>query len=252
MRTKDEIAVNELTGNLNKYPSASKMDGYVALISGTENEMSIGKTILNKLKGRKDCLAASPITTDVTQEIFLRSDLDINVLIMSHGAMHLDWIGEMKEEEIKRVIDVNLYGTINLVNAFVKATISSPFRKKILSIGSMAYRTVLNGSSPYCAAKAGVAQFIRCTAFELAPKGYDVYCIHPSNVDGTPMANETIGQLERFRSLSHIEARAYWASNYLRGRSLTAGEIADLAVYLIEGDKGFLSGSQFDMTGGQR
>jgi len=177
---------------------------------------------------------------------------DRDTLIMCHGVSHLDWFEDAPEDKVKEIIDVNLFGTYRMAAAFVRQTIDSDVRKRIIIIGSMAHRMVLNGSAAYCASKAGLAMLVRCMAWELAPKGYDVYCIHPSNTLGTPMSFETMEGLMRYRGLSMEEAHSYWNDSAIRKQSLTTQEIADLVHYLLYSKTGYLSGTQLELTGGQR
>jgi len=173
-------------------------------------------------------------------------------LIMSHGALHFDWIEDFPPEETERVIYSNMIDSITLVKQFVNATINNGFRKKIISIGSMAYKTVLNGSSAYCASKAGLAHFMRCAAWELAPKGYDVFSIHPSNVADTPMEEKTIQGLMRYRGLSREAAENYWKANIIQPEMLKKEDIAALVVELLHPSKRYLSGTDIELKGGQR
>lgn len=216
-------------------------------ITGAGNEDSIGNDIAKLLAKEHK---VSRMTQDVRSDPF---DFDgIDTLIMSHGVMKLDWLEEISEAKEKEILDVNLFGSMRLVAKFVRATIDAPYRKKIVSIGSMAYRSVLNGSAAYCASKAGLAHYIRCAAWELAPKGFDVYCVHPSNVAGASMSEETIRELERFRGISREEAEAYWSASLPRDSFLTKPEISEVVKFLIGPSAGYLSGTQIDLTGGQR
>lgn len=219
-------------------------------VTGTDNKGSIGAHILETLEERPCNVEATKFdVTDANEVVFHYED---TALVMCHGVTHLDWIEDAPWEKLDEIINVNLLGTVLCVQEFVNSTINSPYRKKIIGIGSMAYKKVLNGSAVYCASKAGMAHFMSCIAWELAPKGYDVYTIHPSNVDGTPMCEETIKGLQRYRNISRREAEDYWGSNYVRGRSLTKEEITELVWLLLSSRQEFLSGQQFEMTGGQR
>ena len=116
----------------------------------------------------------------------------------------------------------------------------------------MAYNHPLNGSAVYCASKAGLAMLMKCLAWELAPKGYDVYTIHPSNVEDTPMSDDTIDGLRRYRNMTLPEAEAYWGDSPIRDEILTKWEIADLVRTLLSPNTGYLSGAQLELSGGQR
>lgn len=215
---------------------------------GPNGEVSIGGHVYDDLKG---WFRVTQGMFDV-RETITHDMRDYQALIMFHGVSVMNWLENASPLDVKNMIDVNLYGTINVTAKFVRDTISNPSRKKIISIGSMAYNRVLNASSAYCASKAGVAHFIRCAAWELAPKGYDVYCIHPSNVDDSPMHADTVASIQNYRNISKEEAEAYWGSGYVRGRSLKKEEISNLVQFLLSPEAEFLSGQQFEMTGGQR
>lgn len=214
------------------------------LITGTSRSGSIGEEIAARFEKIRR------LEGDVRDGEF---DFEgAGALILCHGAVHMDWLEDAPEHKIREVIDVNLTGSIRMIRNFVRATLHAPYRKRIISIGSMAHRAVLNGSAPYCASKAGLAHFIRCAAWELAPKGYDVYAVHPSNTEGAPMSEDTIRGLMRYRNLSRAEAEAYWGAVLPRERWLNTGDIADLVEFLVRGNSAYLSGAQLELAGGQR
>lgn len=176
----------------------------------------------------------------------------IETLVISAGATHLDWIEDQPVMHIQNVLDTNLLGPILLTREFVRRTIDNPGSKYIVLIGSMAHKAVLNGSSVYCASKAGLAHYARCIAWELAPKGYNVFCVHPSNTEGAPMSEETIQGLMRYRALDRASAEAYWAASLPRHNWLQPGDIGETVSWLVSGKADYLSGSNIDMGGGQR
>lgn len=173
-------------------------------------------------------------------------------LVLCHGVTHLDWFEDMPADKLIEVINVNLTGTALVIQNFVRATLPYPFRKRIVVIGSMAHKAVLNGSAIYCASKAGLAHLVRCLAWELAPKGFDIYCVHPSNVADAPMSEATIQGLMRYRKLSREEAEAYWNDNPIRSEVLSKEEIADVVGFLLSGRVPYLAGSQIELAGGMR
>lgn len=175
-----------------------------------------------------------------------------NTLILCHGVTHLDWFEVCPFEKMKEIVDVNLFGTANMIQRFVCNTLSNEERKKIIVIGSMAHKSVLNGSAIYCATKAGVAMLTKCIAWELAPKAFDVYCIHPSNTYGTPMTEETILGLMRYRQMSREHAEAYWNDSPIRNRILDTCDISQLILFLLGSHSEYLSGCQLELAGGQR
>jgi NAD(P)-dependent dehydrogenase (short-subunit alcohol dehydrogenase family) len=191
-----------------------------------------------------------------SEEHRVRSYVDryhIDTLVLANGTNWLDWFEDFPEEYIYRVLHDCLLASMIASQAFVKETIDDLHRKQIVFIGSMSYKSVLNGSSVYCAAKAGLAQFAKCLSWELAPKAYDVFCINPSNTANTPMAEATIEGLMRYRGLDRAAAENYWSSVNPRGEWLTKEDIAGLVLLLCTGlAGGHLSGANIDLAGGQR
>lgn len=166
--------------------------------------------------------------------------------------MDLNWFENASGRKVRQIFDVNLTGSYMIAQEFVRATIESHHRKKIIFMGSMAYTKVLNASAAYCASKAGLAMLTRCLAWELAPKGYDVYCVHPSNVEDAPMSEETIQGLMRYRNISRDEARMYWRDSVLRDHQLTKEEITFTVRMLLRAEAGYMSGSNVELAGGAR
>lgn len=177
---------------------------------------------------------------------------ETDTLIMCHGVTFLQWFEKVQFKKVQEIMDVNLTATFGLAQYFVQATIERQWRKRIIMIGSMAHRSVLNGSAAYCASKAGLAMLGRCMAWELAPKGYDVYIIHPSNTYGTPMTEETIQGLMRYRGLDREQATAYWNDTAIRNRMLHPKDISELVMFLMGPHGQYLAGSQIELAGGQR
>jgi NAD(P)-dependent dehydrogenase (short-subunit alcohol dehydrogenase family) len=175
-----------------------------------------------------------------------------DTLVLCNGSTHLDWIEDQKPETIFKVVDDCLTGSILATSEFVRRTMNLPYLKYIVYIGSMAHRSVLNASAPYCAAKAGLDHFTRCMGWELTPKGYRVFCVHPSNTEGTPMTEATIQGLMRYRNLDREGAEAYWAHVNQMPRWLQPHDVAATVGWLVSGQADFLSGTSISMSGGGR
>ena len=221
-----------------------------AAITGDQRAGSIGERIREEIRRAGGLVSSYP--NDVRQPIVTAELRGRNTLILSHGLCHMNWFEDASMGAVADVLDVNLYGSYNLAAAFVRQTIETHERKKIIMIGSMAHRNVLNASAMYCASKAGLAMLARCMAWELTPKGFDVYCIHPSNVDEAPMAEDTIKGIMRYRDVDRATAKQYWGANYLRDQSLTTADISDLVLFLLSEKNGYMSGANIELGGGQR
>lgn len=177
----------------------------------------------------------------------------LDTLVLANGRTNLDWIEDQPWDEIEMVIGDKLVASIHATSQFVERTIEDEHLKYIVFVGSMAHRAVLNGSAPYCAASAGLNHFARCVAWELAPKGYRVFIVNPSNTQGTPMTEETILGLMRYRDLDRAQAEEYWGAVRALPRWLQAVEIGTIVRELVTNrSMEWLAGCPLDLGGGTR
>lgn len=222
-------------------------------VTGCDNEGGIGKAIASSLMAKGHFVRES-----TKEDLDVRDDTsseyleDCSALVCAHGVTWLDWIEDAPAEKIREIVDVNLTGSILFTQAFIQANFHTPHKKYIISIGSMAAFNVLNASAAYCASKAGLAHYLKCIAWELAPKGFLVFGVHPSNTIDTPMQEETIQGIMRYRGIGRQAAQDYWASILPMQQWLTKKDIANLVVRLLSGELDYLSGSNIQMAGGQR
>lgn len=228
-----------------------------ALVTGADNPGSIGDAIVDMLTGIYSTVRSPLISIlDVTNPDMINNYISrcpaMDSLICCHGVNKMGWFENLDIEDISNIIDVNLIGSALVAQAFVNRTLGLPWRKQIVFIGSMAYNHVLNASAPYCASKAGLAMLTRCLAWELAPKGYDVFCVHPSNTEGAPMSEATIQGIMDYRHVTRAEAEAYWGATLPREKWLQPSDIADQVRHLLTDPSGYLSGANIELGGGQR
>lgn len=261
---KEEIASSYLDTVKRNFGNVAELlntENRRALVVGADNPGSIGREVVKALSvaGFKEVWSPKRTDFDVRRYAKMKQWLWdkplIDTLVLCHGVTHLAWFEDQMQEDIEHVVDVNLTGTMLALNAFVNRTMSERHvRKHIVVIGSMAHKNVLNASAPYCATKAGVAMLVRCLGWELTPKGYWIYGVHPSNVENTPMAEDTIQGIVEYRHIDHTAARAYWGALNLMPRWLRAGDVADVVAWLVQGSAAaaWQSGTNIELPGGQR
>tara|TARA_R100000656_G_scaffold117522_2_gene90921 strand:+ start:13907 stop:14662 length:756 start_codon:yes stop_codon:yes gene_type:complete len=235
-----------------KYPAQVKESNRRAIVVGADSESNIGFHISNKFI--KEGIFVNSFTKSVlnmaSNNLPVKEEDDI--LVLANGYTYLDWIENLNDEQISTMIDDTFLASVRATNQFVEKTIDNPYKKYIIFIGSMAYKNVLNGSSVYCASKAAISHFSKCIAWELSPKGYNVITINPSNTEGTPMTEETIKGLMRYRDLSREDAEKYWGAVLPKHKWLQPEEIADICSFFVSGKSDYMSGTQIDLSGGQR
>lgn len=220
-----------------------------AIVIGASNPNGIGYAITQHLR-RHDYYVLTPSKHEVhvlnDNYGYMCRHYDCEALVLSHGATVMSPFEDTNTLLVSQVIDTNLTGTILTAQSFIRATKDSTDsfnRKSIVMIGSLGGERVFTNSSVYCASKAAVAHLGRCMAWELAPKGYDVYVIEPGNVAGTNMAakvSSSLDRSERFRE------------HATQGNIMLPDDVGIVVAELVSRQRKWLAGEPIRLSGGAR
>ncbi|MDD5571056.1 MAG: SDR family oxidoreductase [Bacteroidales bacterium] len=106
---------------------------------------------------------------------------DIDILINNAGQSQIGAVEEIKTEDIRKIFDINFFGSIDLVKQFLP---SMREKKKglIINIGSMAGSFALPMYSSYCSSKAAFQMFSLCLRQELKQFGVTVVHVEPNDI----------------------------------------------------------------------
>lgn len=258
MGTKDAVSTNYIKSWQDQTRDYMMPDDRRAVIVGSNGSDNIGAAIASHFRSTKafEEVAERDIDTlnlTVPEMVSEFPWIQYDTVVLANGQTSLNWIEDQSYDSIKSVLENKLMGSMYAVHEFVAQTLDEEFTKNIILIGSMAAGAVLNGSSVYCASCAGLQHFARCVAWELAPKGYRVFLLNPSNTEGTPMTEETIKGLMAYRGLNRIDAESYWGATRALPRWLQAGDIASIAHWLVTTPEAeWLSGVPLNLGGGLR
>ena len=238
----------------------------VALVVGAR-EGNIGHAIVDRLQDggitvHTVDLIADGIDIASAEGLDVITKLQPDILVLANGSNYMEWIENMELANVEQVIHDTLTASIIATSWWAQQVMHDPWRKSLVFIGSMAHKAVLNGSSPYCAAKAGLNHFAECCGWELTPKGFTVHTVHPSNTFSRKdnrgnfyphMTEATIRGLMEYRNLSRQAAEEYWGACNLMDRWLHPDDIAELIWFLITSESAmFMSGAALEMKAGQR
>ncbi len=109
----------------------------------------------------------------------------IDILVNSAGVYYPTPIGATTVDELDRMVDINLKGSFNTINAMAPR-MQERRSGKIVNLSSVAALTGVRERSLYCATKAAIAQMTKALARELAPFDININAIAPGNT-ATPM-----------------------------------------------------------------
>lgn len=163
---------------------------------------------------------------------------------MLDGVVHCAGIGSrvlgkmLEEGDVRQVMNVNFEAPV-LLQAELLREKKIAKEASIIFIASAAATMPSVGNGIYSASKAAMIAYAKCLALELAPRKIRVNCISPAMV-WTDLA--LVGATEE--QLREAE-QAYPMKRYGQPE-----DIAPMAVYLLSDEAAWVTGSNFELTGG--
>ena len=112
-----------------------------------------------------------------------------DVLINMAGIGGAAELVDMKFETFDRVIQINLYGTRNIIEAVLPSMLARGDGKIVL-VGSMGGIIPVYGYTAYGSSKFAVVGLAQCLRYELKPRGISVACFCPGEVATPGLAQE--------------------------------------------------------------
>lgn len=181
-----------------------------------------------------------PIYVDITDRDTISTSLrenlpgDAAVSLVANiaGIYPPTTLNTFTEELYRKVFDVNVLGTLNVIAETKPYLIDQAV---IVNFASVDAFTVSQGQLLYGASKAAIVMLTKELALELAPEGFRVNAIAPGWVN-TP-GNASNGRMESAAQSVPI------------GRVAQPSEIADWVVLLAE-NSGFMTGESIVLSGG--
>jgi SDR family mycofactocin-dependent oxidoreductase len=142
------------------------------------------------------------------------------------------------------VLDTDLGGVLNLARVAVPALLRRPEPRsgRFLAVASAAATRGLPMLAAYCAAKAGVAGFVRALAAELGGSGITANAVSPGST-ATPILDESA-------RLYDLPDAGSFAQQQPLGRLLRPAEVAAVLAFLAAEGAGGITGAVIPVDGG--
>ena len=167
------------------------------LVSAEANVLATGtnEEKLNTIKNKYQSVKVKKFDISKHKEIenFINETNDemenkIDILINNAGVTNDNLSIRMKEDEWKRVIDINLTSTFLLSKNVIKKMLKNK-KGKIINITSVVGHTGNIGQANYTASKAGLVAMSKSFALEYGKKNININCVSPGFIT-TDMTNK--------------------------------------------------------------
>jgi NAD(P)-dependent dehydrogenase (short-subunit alcohol dehydrogenase family) len=165
----------------------------------------------------------------------------LNIFVANAGSGTIVPFLELTAEEWDRTLALNLTGAVLGCQQAARLMAEAPAdaNKAILAVSSIRARGVRPGRLAYAVTKAGLNQFVRAAAYELAPLGIRVNAVSPG-ITATPLALE--GNPDVFEEM---------AATVPLGRAGDPEDMAAAALYLCSPAARFVTGANLVVDGGE-
>ena len=161
----------------------------------------------------------------------------LDILINNAGTNVDNLSLRMKDEEWKKVIDINLTSTFLLTKHSIKRMLKNKFGR-VVNITSVVGHTGNLGQSNYSASKAGIVGMSKSLAVEYAKKNITVNCVSP----GFIVSNMTMNIAEK--------VKLYLTSRIPMGKLGTGEDVSNCVAFLSSLEASYITGETIHVNGG--
>ena len=172
-----------------------------------------------------------------------------DIAIANTGAVETGPFMRSDSEHFRRMVEINLIGTVNLFHAALPAMLERR-RGRLIAIASTAGHRGYPYVSAYTAAKHAVIGLVKSLALETARSGVTVNAICPAYAD-TDMATASVDNVAAKTGKSREEALAAMLKDNPQGRLIAPEEVAAAVLYLCGPGSDAVTGQSLMINGGE-
>ena len=159
-------------------------------------------------------------------------------ILINNAGTNIDNLSlRMKDEEWKKVIDINLTSTFLLSKNAIKKMLKNKFGR-IVNITSVVGHTGNLGQSNYAASKAAIIGMSKSLAIEYAKKNITINCVSP----GFIVSDMTMNIAEK--------VKLYLTSRIPMGKLGTGEDVSNCAAFLSSDQASYITGETIHVNGG--
>ncbi len=166
------------------------------------------------------------------------SDLGGIDILVNNAGINLDNLSlRMKDDEWKRVIDINLTSTFLLSKYSIKKMLKNKFGR-VINITSIVGHSGNLGQANYSASKAGIVGMSKSLAIEYAKKNITVNCVSP----GFIVSNMTTNISDK--------VKLFLTSRIPMGKLGSGEDVSNCVAFLASDGASYVTGETIHVNGG--
>ncbi len=195
------------------------------------------------------------LVCDVIDSDGLRSSLStvmerlgrIDILVNNAGGVRAGSFLTQPEASIRRHIDINLVSALIATQEAARHMIEGGRGGSIVNVASIEASRAAPLYAVYAACKAGMVNFTRTMALELAEHGIRVNCIAPDHTITPGMRGNRIGPVD---PASWEDSDIGWSATIPLGREGLVDECASTVIWLCSKMAAYVTGTNLPVDGG--
>lgn len=173
----------------------------------------------------------------------------VDILINNAALFDLAPIVDITEASYQKLFQVNVYGTLFMMQAVARSMIAKGIKGHIINMASQAGRRGESLVGVYCATKAAVISLTQSAGLNLIEHGINVNAIAPGVVDGEHWEHVD-SMFAKYEGLAPGEKKAQVAKTVPYGRMGTAEDLTGMAVFLASADSEYIVAQTYNVDGG--
>ena len=207
------------------------------LATGTKSEkLDVIKTQYQNIKVKKFDISDHSRIEEFIENVSL--DLGGLDILINNAGTNVDNLSlRMKDEEWKKVIDINLTSTFLLAKHSIRKMLKNKFGR-VVNITSVVGHTGNFGQANYAASKAGIIGMSKSLAIEYAKKNITVNCVSP----GFIISDMTMNIAEK--------VKLYLTSRIPMGKLGTGEDVSSCVAFLSSDQASYVTGETIHVNGG--
>ena len=211
--------------------------GANVLGTGTKTDkLDIVKKKYPSIKVKKFDISEHSRIEEFIENVYLELG-GLDILINNAGTNKDNLSLRMKDDEWKKVIDINLTSTFLLSKNSIKKMLKNKFGR-VVNITSVVGHTGNLGQSNYAASKAAIIGMSKSLAIEYAKKNITINCVSP----GFIVSDMTMNIAEK--------VKLYLTSRIPMGKLGTGEDVSNCVAFLSSDQASYITGETIHVNGG--